>query len=79
MVDMSPFERRLLIVRYMLKVENEVTSRELLDNNVVDINQAGLNSLLNRLVRDGFITSVGTSTYTRYYRPTEKSKKMIKA
>ena len=78
---MTPFERRLKVLQYSLKHEKGegITLNDLLDNNVVEINQASLNSLLKRLVRDGYLTSKGEKTYTRYYKPTQKTKESIKA
>lgn len=76
---MSPFERRLKILQYVLRSGKKVTSNEILDSSIIDINQASLNNLLKRLVRDGFLVSTGKSTHIRYYEPSQKSKENIKA
>lgn len=74
---MSPFERRLRILKFII-TKGKASLNDILDHDVVDINQASLNALLSRLQKELFLDS-NKKGNTKYYRATDKAIQNIKA
>lgn len=76
---MSPFERRLRVLRFIMNHTRSVTINDILNNDVIDINQSSLNDLLGRLVDESYLVCNKTTGHTKYYKATEKTIEQIKA
>ena len=58
---------RMDVILYMISVNREVTCRELLDKNIVDLTPSKLTVLLKSLVANGLATIRGENKKTHYY------------